>query len=295
MIYLTIPTPPDFDFMATVKSHGWYQLAPNKADLKRGYLRRPYRLEDGRLAQLCMQGSKSRSILVEVKGRAIMSSRDRNLITQAIRYMFNLEQNLKPFYAKMSKTTGYEWVTHKKTARLLASPTVWEDLVKTLLTTNTSWSNTLKMAENLSALDPDNIFPSAETLAKFSEDDLAEKAGLGYRGQYLYNLVQRVVSGELDVETWRYLNSADLYKAVTDLQGFGDYSAGTVLRLLGHFDKLAIDSVARNAYEHVTGHAPENDTDIRNYYEDFGEWRGLVLWMDCIRDDIEDAPLGVAK
>ena len=293
MIYLTIPTPSDFDFMATVKSHGWYQLAPN--NLERGYLRRPYRLHNGRLAQLCIQGSKSRSILVEVNGQAIISSRDRNLITQAVRAMFNLEQNLKPFYAKMSKTSGYEWVTEKKTARLLASPTVWEDLIKTLLTTNTSWSNTVKMAERVSALDPNNIFPSAQTLAHFSGDELADKAGLGYRGQYLHSLVQRIISGELDVESWRYLSSADLFKAVTNLQGFGDYSAGTVLRLLGHFDKLAIDSVARNAYEHVTGHAAESDTDIHNYYEDFGEWRGLVLWMDCIRDEVEDAPLGVVE
>lgn len=289
MICLTIKTPSDFDFLATLHSHGWYQLAPNQAD-ESGKLMRPHQLSDGRLVQLSISGSKSRSILVEVKGQSIISSRDRNLIMQAVRQLFNLGQNLKPFYAQMSKTSGYEWISEKKVARLLASPTVWEDLVKTLLTTNTSWSNTLKMAERLSALDPNGIFPSAQQLAQFSEDDLGEKAGLGYRNQYLYQLVQRVASGELDIESWRNLSSPDLYKAVIDLQGFGDYAAGTVLRLLGHFDKLAIDSVARKAYEQVTGQAPESDTDIRNYYDDFGDWRGLVLWMDCIRDEHESVP-----
>ena len=287
MICLTIKTPSDFDFSATLYSHGWYQLAPNKIEEGTGKLTRPYQLTNGRLVQLCIIGSKSRSILVEVKGQSIISSRDRNLIMQAVRQLFNLGQNLKPFYAQMSKTDGYEWISEKKVARLLASPTVWEDLVKTLLTTNTSWSNTLKMSERLSALDPNAIFPSAEQLAQFSEDDLGEKAGLGYRNQYLYQLVQRVVSGELNVESWRELSSPDLYKAIIGLQGFGDYAAGTVLRLLGHFDKLAIDSVVRKAYEQITGQAPESDTDIRTYYDDFGDWRGLVLWMDCIRDEFD--------
>ncbi|MEO1291171.1 MAG: hypothetical protein AAFV93_25845, partial [Chloroflexota bacterium] len=82
---------------------------------------------------------------------------------------------------------------------------------------------------------------------------------------------------------------------ITDLTGFGDYAAGTLMRLMGHFDKLAIDTVARKAYEYVTGHAPDSDTDIRRYYDDFGKWRGLVLWMDCIRDEVDIAPQPIAE
>ena len=84
---------------------------------------------------------------------------------------------------------------------------------------------------------------------------------------------------------WRQLDSDEFYKAVTDLKGFGDYAAGTMLRLCGHFDKLAIDTVARNAYEQIVGTKPESDTDIREHYECYGDYRGLVLWMDCIRED----------
>lgn len=288
MIHLSIRTPTDFHFTATVKSHGWYRLAPYHYDEASGILERPYQLDDGHVVNLKIRGGQSRSILVDVIGRPIISSRDRNNIMMAVRYSFNLQQDLRPFYTLMSKTENYEWVTERKAARLLASPTVWEDLVKTLLTTNTSWANTEKMAANLSQLDPHNIFPSPYQIASFGEDDLAEKTGIGYRSAYLLQLAQRVVSGELDIENWRTLDSEALYKAIKDLHGFGDYAAGTVMRLLGHFDKLAIDTVARSAYEQLTGTAPESDSDIHDYYEQFGKWRGLVLWMDCIREEVSE-------
>jgi 3-methyladenine DNA glycosylase/8-oxoguanine DNA glycosylase len=156
--------------------------------------------------------------------------------------------------------------------------------VKTLFTTNIAWSGTIEMARKLVSLDPHGAFPTPAQVLAVSEAELTTKTGAGYRAPYLYELAQRIASGELQVEGWRYLDSDALYKAVTELTGFGDYAAGTMLRLLGHFDKLAIDTVARNAYETVTGHKPESDTDIRTHYEQYGQWRGLVLWMDCIQD-----------
>lgn len=295
LITITLPAPSDFNFKSTVESHGWYQLAPNRYDAEKAILQRPYKLDNGKSVTLTMQGGKSATLIIHVDGQAIISSRDRNNIMQSATHMFNLKQNLTPFYMQMSKTEGYEWLAEKKPARLLASPTVWEDLAKTLLTTNTSWGNTLKMAERLTAIDPDNIFPSPQTITTLLPDEFAEQVGMGYRAPYLYEVAQRIASGELDVENWRSLDSATLYKRILNLTGFGDYATGTVMRLIGHYDKLAIDTIARKAYEAVTGNVPENDSDIRKYYEKFGKWRGLVLWMDCIRDEIEDAAQAIAE
>ena len=290
MITITIPTPSDFNFKATIESHGWYQLAPNYADSERSILQRPYKLENGKPVTLILRGGKFHTLIIHIRGQAIIDSQDRNNIMQAVANMFNLNQRLTPFYKEMAKIEGYQWIAEKEPARLLASPTIWEDLAKTLLTTNTSWGNTVKMAERLSAIDPDKIFPSAETITNMLPDEFADCAGLGYRASYLYEVAEHIVLGELDVESWRSLDSEALYKAIVDLKGFGDYSAGTLMRLIGHHDRLAIDSVAREAYEQVTGSPPESDTDIHQYYEKFGDWRGLVLWMDCIRDEFEDVP-----
>lgn len=295
MITITLATPADFNFKSTVESHGWYQLEPDHYNPEQGILSRPYLLDNDKTVTLSMTGGKSRSLMINVNGQAIISSRDRNNIMRLAENMFNLKQNLTPFYQQMAKIEGYQWIAEKKPARLLASPTVWEDLAKTLLTTNTSWGNTIKMVASLSAIDDYNIFPSPQKIASMKEDDFADAVGAGYRAPYLYEAAKRIAAGEINVESWRTLDSDDLYKAIKDLKGFGDYAAGTVMRLLGHFDKLAIDTVARKAYEHVTGHEPRSDTEIRDYYEKFGKWRGLVLWMDCIRDEIEDAPQASLK
>jgi 3-methyladenine DNA glycosylase/8-oxoguanine DNA glycosylase len=199
--------------------------------------------------------------------------------------MFNLETSLKGFYAMLKNHDGYEWVIDQNVGRLLSSPTVWEDLVKTLMTTNISWEQTQSICEKLCEIDPAGTFPTPQQVAVIEEDELQEMLGAGYRTAHLKELADRIASGEVNVEAWRTFTADELYKAVKTISGFGDYAAGTVMRLLGHFDKLAIDSVARNAFERVTGNEAESDTEIRDYYEKFGEWRGLVLWMDCIRDE----------
>lgn len=294
MVPMSILTPPDFRFEQTVTSHGWYQLAPFQYDEASKTLSRPHRLSDGRLVTLRLRGTKTaaRSIAVEVDGVAVLTSGQRNTITTMIRHMFRLSQNLTPFYEKMAKDEAYQWVAEHKVARLLASPTVWEDLVKTLFTTNTAWSNTRQMVAGLVSLDAVGLFPSPQQVADHSLEEIENATKAGYRAEHLHDLARRITVGEIDVERWRTLSSDDLFKAITDLQGFGDYAAGNVLRLLGHYDKLAIDSVARTAFEHITGKAPESDTEIRDYYERFGDWRGLVLWMDCIREEYvaEQAP-----
>lgn len=291
MITLTVPTSADFSFKNTVMSHGWRQLAPYDYEIDhsgRVSLLRTHMLKDGTVLQLRMQDTGARSIVVQVEGRAILTSVQRNEIAHNVRYMFNLGWNLNNFYKEMKQHDDYQWVVEKNVGRMLSSPTVWEDLVKTLMTTNISWQQTREICRKLCDIAENGTFPTPQQIVALGEDDLNEKVGAGYRTAHLYKLAERIASGEISVEAWRQLESDELYKAIKDISGFGDYAAGTIMRLLGHFDKLAIDSVARNAFERVTGSEPESDTDIRDYYEKFGQWRGLVLWMDCIRDDFLD-------
>jgi len=242
-------------------------------------------LSDAGIVTLHMYGGTVRAVMVDVEGRAILDSRFRNEISQIVRSIFSLDIHLEAFYARMAKSRTYEWVDEKKAARLLASPTVWEDLVKTLLTTNTSWANTKKMVEKFVTIDPDAIFPTPQQVAELDPENFRKTLGAGYRAPYLLELAERIVSGELDVESWRSLDSPTLYKKVVELSGFGDYSAGTMLRLLGHFDRLAIDSVARHAYAAMCEKDTVEDSEIRDYYKQFGEWQGLALWMDCMREE----------
>ena len=121
-----------------------------------------------------------------------------------------------------------------------------------------------------------------------SAADLNAHVRAGYRGDYLHLLATRIAKGELEVESWRDadLPSDEVYKRIKALKGFGDYAAGNMLRLLGHFDRLATDSACRTVYKDSInkGVAAADDKEIAAYYQPFGQWRGLVQWMDVMED-----------
>jgi hypothetical protein len=75
---------------------------------------------------------------------------------------------------------------------------------------------------------------------------------------------------------------------VKSLKGFGDYAAGSILKLLGHFDRLATDTECRAAYIRINNGIPAaDDKEIAAYYEKFGQWRGLIQWMDVMQGTLD--------
>ena len=65
------------------------------------------------------------------------------------------------------------------------------------------------------------------------------------------------------------------------IKGVGDYAAENLLKLVGHYDGLALDSWVRAQFykKHNDGKICA-DKDIEIFYERFGSWRGLVVWCD---------------
>ncbi|MBK7513215.1 MAG: hypothetical protein IPI76_13245 [Chloracidobacterium sp.] len=72
----------------------------------------------------------------------------------------------------------------------------------------------------------------------------------GYRSPYLRELALSVAMGELDPEAWLTsdLPTIDLKKLMKRVKGVGDYAAGKLLKLVGRYDGLALDSWLRSHY-----------------------------------------------
>jgi 3-methyladenine DNA glycosylase/8-oxoguanine DNA glycosylase len=289
----TLPTPPGFRFWSVVRSHGWCQLAPFSHDVETRTLERIHQFRDGQVARLVMRAGEDEAIQVEIEGLSgALTPAQETELTEGLTNSFNLDRDLSDFYALTRQHPRYAWIEPNAAGRMLASPTVWEDLAKTLLTTNTTWAMTRQMNARLTALGDaypggGHAFPTAERLAAMNPDDLNAAVRAGYRGAYLYDLATRVAGGELEVESWRdpELPSAELFKRVKALKGYGDYAAGSILKLLGHFDRLATDSACREVYIAINNGVPAaNDKEISAYYEPFGKWRGLVQWMDVMEE-----------
>ena len=125
---------------------------------------------------------------------------------------------------------------------MLCGGGIWEDLAKTLLTTNTSWANTVAMSRRLCKLGaphptlPDcHAFPTPERIANMDYALFCDGLRAGYRNAYLYELAHTVAEGSVNLNAWRELDSDELFAAVKALKGFGDYAAGTMARHAGAF------------------------------------------------------------
>ncbi len=296
---LTVECPPAFRFRATLMSHGWIELAPFRHDEDYARLYRAESLPGGRVVRLAFaaeraaaldSGEKIHVYIEETPGgadaapTAPLSSPARAYLRQMVRRMFNLDLDLSPFYALIADEPRYRWVFAHRAGRLLRAPTVWEDLAKTLLTTNTTWAMTRKMAQRLNELGSSGAFPAPETIANLSPATLADHLRAGYRNAYLHELASRIAEGRIDVEEWACAErpSADLFAEIRSLRGFGPYAAGSAMKLLGRFDYLALDSAARSMFARVFG--GNTDAAIRRRYAPYGAWQGLVVWMDVMQD-----------
>ncbi|MSO23638.1 MAG: hypothetical protein EXQ58_10390 [Acidobacteria bacterium] len=188
------------------------------------------------------------------------------------------------------------WIRQEHAGRLLRSPDLLEDVVKMICTTNCAWSATERMAANLvkklgTRFDGTHAdFPTARQLAAASEEFLVREIRTGYRSRYLLEFAQRVSSGDLDFSRWLPLDEDDLYKEIVSIKGVGPYAAGNLMRLLGHYRHLTLDSWCRPQYSkiHRNGRTV-SDKAIARHYGKYGQWSGLVLWLDLTREWFGDA------
>ena len=126
-------------------------------------------------------------------------------------------------------------------------------------------------------------FPTAVAMAAVSSDFYRNEIKAGYRSPYLAELAESVAVGRLDPEKWltSELPTPELKKEMKKVKGVGDYAAENLLKLVGRYDGLALDSWLRSQfYKHHNNDEVCPDAKIESHYEKFGKWRGLVIWCD---------------
>jgi hypothetical protein len=95
-----------------------------------------------------------------------------------------------------------------------------------------------------------------------------------------------VASGSLDVEAWGLseLPTIELAREMKKVKGVGTYAAENLLRLVGRYDGLALDSWVRAEFARErNGGRTASDKKIARYYSRFGQWSGLAFWCDMTR------------
>lgn len=295
---LKISTPPNFSFRRTVRSHGWYALPRLAFDESTWTL---LRVLDVGLAKPVTVTINARHGEILIKTSRRVSNKASDKVLRDVRHIFRLDDDMTDFYQAVTAEPEFAWIVAEGAGRLLRSPTVFEDLVKMICTTNCSWALTEKMVQGLvkelgqASDDGRKTFPTAEALAQKSEKFFRDKIRAGYRSPYLQELARRVASGELDVESWLSsdLPVAELLKEMKSVKGVGNYAAENLLKLLGRYDGLALDSWTRaKFYQSRNNGRVASDKKIAKFYARFNSWRGLALWCDMTRDWLEPENAG---
>lgn len=287
---LKIRTPRNFSFRRTVASHGWYQLPPFGLDTRKWELSRVIDLGQRPPTTIFLTGRKN---YIRVQTSRTLTKPEAAIVLRDARHVLRLDDDLHDFYSTTESDPEFSWIGQQGAGRLLRSPTVFEDLVKMICTTNCSWALTLKMVNGLvdnlgrESDDGRKSFPNAQAMASMPLKFFVDEVRAGYRAPYLKELAGRVASGELNVEEWlsSELTTRDLLKQMKGVKGVGDYAAENLLKLLGRYDGLALDSWTRARFYEIRNNGRKaNDKKIARYYARFNEWRGLALWCDVTRD-----------
>ena len=299
-VYLEIVPRAPFDFAGTARSHGWCVLPPNRWDPGASTLHRVQRLSSGAVVLLRIVGKgsvESPRIAIHVDHAGDLSPHERYEVAHVAAHMLRLEEDLSAFYA-LCEERGPPWLDFPRgLGRLLRSPTLFEDALKTICTTNIQWRGTMRMVSGLvSALGapfPDDptwrAFPTPEAVAAAPEATLSESIRLGYRSPYVHGLAKRMASGEFDLESLKDsdLPTSELKRELLSIKGVGAYAAATLLMLLGRYDEIAVDTEFRQfvSSKYFSGQRVP-DAEAVAVYDCWGRWKYLAYWYDRWRSPL---------
>lgn len=280
-----LPARPPFSFQAIVDSHGWRQLAPFQGDATGlSYI---LRLASGRVMELHLSDA-STGIHVAADGDFTLAEEAE--VAAVVGWIFGLELDLSAFYAAVRDEPKLAQVAPRGQGRILRSATLFEDVVKTILTTNTNWGSTRRMTANLVAhfgdplpADPArHAFPTPAQLASADVEMLRQSVRLGYRAPYILELARNIDSGALDLEALKRsdLLTPELRKRLRGLKGVGPYAVANLLMLLGRYDAIPIDSWAlHQVSQEWHGGAAIGPAEVEAAFAQWGQWKGLAYWF----------------
>ncbi len=286
MTTLNLPARTPFNFTSVINSHGWHQLAPFSYDEITNTLGYILELSNGRVVELKVREAID-SIKVETDK---LDKADQKEVKGVVNWMFGLDMAFSRFYIASRGEPKLARVKQRSLGRVLRSPTIFEDMIKTILTTNTLWTATKNMTRKLvdrfgASLQREmekRAFPTPASIAASSPEVLKEAVRVGYRAPAIHQLAVRLATGQLDLESLKTstLPTLELRKELLTINGVGPYAAANLLIILGRHDFIPIDSYALKMVSHEWYKGePITAKEVEKRFEKWGEFKGLAFWF----------------
>jgi 3-methyladenine DNA glycosylase/8-oxoguanine DNA glycosylase len=290
------------DLARTFRSHGLASLPPMRLEENAKALELTLPIQGFGPRTVRISKSRPEYGAVNVVGPSPGREEGEKLLA-AVRRVLRLDEDLSGFYALATRDPELSWAT-RGAGRLIRGSTVFEEVVKTLCTTNCAWSATVRMisalVEHLGEKAPGapetgplgRAFPTAHAMAGAGEGFYRDAARAGYRGRFLISLSRSVAGGDLDIEALdanpEELPDKELERRLLALPGVGPYAAAHVMMMLGRYSRLVLDSWTRPKYARISGEQITRDAEIEARFSGYGPYRGLAFWLYLTRDWIEE-------
>lgn len=302
MTKLNLPARKPFNFTSVINSHGWRQLAPFSYDETTNTLGYTLRLSSARVVELKLRDAKD-SLSIEADK---LNKAEQKEVLDAVTWMFGLDMDFSDFYTASRLEPKLARAKKLALGRVLRSPTLFEDVIKTIFTTNTLWGATKNMTRKLvdefgvplssvgrvvssaseTCIETNTMqtksFPTPDSIAASNPDYIQEKIRVGYRAPAIHDLAVRVASGKYDLESLKTssLPTLELRKELMTIKGVGPYAAANLLLILGRSDFIPIDSWALKLVSHEWYKGePITAKEVEKRFEKWGEYKGLAFWF----------------
>jgi 3-methyladenine DNA glycosylase/8-oxoguanine DNA glycosylase len=271
-----------------VVSHGWYLLAPFRWSRDEHVLRRPEVL-----------GGKAYDLEISHEGDELVvrGAKMTPELRAKLTRMFQLDVELGEFLALTRASQSHAWVERSGFGRLLCGSTLFEDVVKIILTTNTMWKQTMRMChllvEKCGRRTPLGFaaFPEPEDVARFSAAELQEDCRLGYRAKSIRAVAEAMCHPERSEgspaawdsspSTRLRMTTEELFAHYRQLPGIGPYGAAHLLAMDGRHDFIAVDTEFRRfVRDRYHGGRNVSEKTMLRRYARWGRWKYLAYWSE---------------
>ena len=287
------------DLARTLTSHGLASLPPMQLDEETPRLDVTLRLPGDKARTVSITQGRKGYARLEVAGRAPGATAAR-AIEDGVRHVLRLDEDLSPFYGTLAEDPDLAWVV-AGAGRMIRSQTVFEEVVKTICTTNVAWSATVKMVSTMVAElgtpapgapkegPLGRAFPTPHAMAEMDEDFYRSVVRTGYRAPYFMKLATLVAEGSIDLERLGSsprdeISDDDVLKELLALPGVGPYAAAHIMMMIGRYSLLILDSWTRPKYARLVGRKNVKDATIQRRFKRYGPYAGLAFWLFLTRD-----------
>jgi len=291
---LTLPAPADYLLKRDFCSYGYFLLFPNHWDPRRQLFSRVLSLSGGPVhIEVTQPNGRGTPIAVQL-GRALTKA-ERNEAVHQLTRMLRLDdtsENIRAFHSLDPR-----WKRLGR-ARLMRSPTLFEDVIKTVTSCNVSWPNTVNMNRRLCETLGDVVegpegtafsFPSAAKIARTRSQTLRARCRVGYRDARIVQLA-RLFSiapkcGGIDQSWLEDPATPDeaVFEFLIDLPGIGPYAAANIMQLMGRYRRLPLDTESVRhgrtllGYKGTSAHVMKQ---VHRHYAPFGDHAFRSYWFE---------------